>query len=321
VPEKHRGQLVSLATEQDQTLFFDYLPLDIGDVKGFKTKFQLYTVPGQVFYNATRKLVLRSVDGVVFVADSQDNRLKDNIDSLKNLRDNLREYGIDLDQIPFVIQYNKRDLPNAMPVAELEPHLNPGKKCVQFEAVATEGAGIRETLREIASQVLKRLNESANIISDEEIVGERLGVLPPLGEDKQKDSSQRLAAIRKKLRIESSQRSRWTWHGIGIGSGKISISTLDEGDSETRYQLVSDHRILGVRRSMVRSMKYIGEDRRSVDGLERIFHLLRDVSHSSRDGAPISAFVEKAPNPRVYLVYAGMGGEVKVGPEGETQPF
>src|SRR5438045_6201813 len=104
VPGKHRGELVSLATEQDRTLFFDFLPLDIGDVKGFKTKFQLYTVPGQVFYNQTRKLVLRDVDGIAFVADSQAGRLKDNIDSLNNLAEDLRELGYDLESVPLVVQ-------------------------------------------------------------------------------------------------------------------------------------------------------------------------------------------------------------------------
>ncbi|MCX7625087.1 MAG: ADP-ribosylation factor-like protein, partial [Candidatus Sumerlaeaceae bacterium] len=218
VPEKHRGQLVSLATEQDQTLFFDFLPLDVGDVKGFKTKFQLYTVPGQVFYNATRKLVLRGVDGIVFVADSQADRLQDNIDSLTNLEENLREYGLSLDRVPLVIQYNKRDLPNAMPLDQLRSHLNPLGRFVEFEAIATEGIGVRETLREIASQVLARLKENANIVMDEEIIGERLGVLPAADEEEGSERSGRSRGEQVPS-IESTQLSHWLRHNLRVGSG------------------------------------------------------------------------------------------------------
>jgi len=159
IPTKHRGELVSLATEQDRTLFFDFLPLDLGEVKGFKTKFQLYTVPGQVFYNATRKLVLRGVDGVVFVADSQSDRMEDNIDSLNNLNENLQEYGLDIDSVPIVLQYNKRDLPNILSVADMNRGMNPTGKYATTEAVACDGVGVKETLKAISGMVLTRLND------------------------------------------------------------------------------------------------------------------------------------------------------------------
>src|SRR4051794_17063409 len=120
-----KGKMISLATETERTLFFDFLPLALGEIRGFKTRFHLYTVPGQVFYDASRKLILKGVDGVIFVADSQEERMDANYESLDNLRINLKEQGYDLDKIPFVVQYNKRDLPNAAPVDELKQLLNP----------------------------------------------------------------------------------------------------------------------------------------------------------------------------------------------------
>ncbi|MCC6546731.1 GTPase domain-containing protein [Candidatus Sumerlaeota bacterium] len=165
VPQKFRGDLVSLATEQDRTLFFDFLPLDLGEVKGFKTKFQLYTVPGQVYYNATRKLVLRGVDGLVFVADSQRDRLQENLDSLENLKQNLEEYGYhlqngpdDAEGVPWVLQYNKRDMPQVSTLEELNKALNSGK-VPTFEAVAVSGQGVKDTLKGISSLVIKKLNK------------------------------------------------------------------------------------------------------------------------------------------------------------------
>lgn len=153
-----RGKLVSLATQTDRTLFFDFLPISIGEINGFKVRFHLYTVPGQIFYNTTRKMVLKGVDGVVFVADSQKQMLEDNIESLKNLEDNLNDYGIDINSIPMVIQYNKRDLENAMDLEELHLHLNK-RKVPFFSAVAVEGKGVLETLMTICKMVIKRLSE------------------------------------------------------------------------------------------------------------------------------------------------------------------
>ncbi|MGE4544374.1 MAG: ATP/GTP-binding protein [Pedobacter sp.] len=153
-----RGKMISLATETERTLFFDFLPLALGDIRGFKTRFHLYTVPGQVFYDASRKLILKGVDGVVFVADSQEERLDANIESLENLKDNLEEQGYDLEKIPFVIQYNKRDLPNQSPLDELQELLNPDQ-VPEFEACALTGEGVFETLKAVAKQILIELKK------------------------------------------------------------------------------------------------------------------------------------------------------------------
>jgi signal recognition particle receptor subunit beta len=184
-----RGKLISLATETERTLFFDFLPVDLGTIRGFRTRFHLYTVPGQVYYNASRKLILKGVDGVVFVADSQQDRAEANLESMQNLYDNMAAYGYDLTRLPFVIQYNKRDLPNAAPLAELQEMLNPGwevldaerqrpaanpfrpdellvrqlptgewvERAPAFEAVAVSGDGVFETLKAVSKLVLKTL--------------------------------------------------------------------------------------------------------------------------------------------------------------------
>lgn len=159
IPAETRGELISLATDADRTLYFDFLPLNVGTIQGFATKFQLYTVPGQVYYNATRKLVLRGVDGLVFVADSQAEKLDENIESLQNLKDNLIEYGYDIDLIPMVIQYNKRDLPSAMSIEELEKALNPAGWPF-FGAVASSGEGVFKTLKIISKMVLEQIQKN-----------------------------------------------------------------------------------------------------------------------------------------------------------------
>ncbi|HOP39853.1 MAG TPA: ADP-ribosylation factor-like protein [Geobacteraceae bacterium] len=148
-----KGKMISLATETERTLFFDFLPLALGEIKGFKTRFHLYTVPGQVFYDASRKLILKGVDGVVFVADSQEERMDANIESLDNLQINLREQGYELEKIPFVIQYNKRDLPNIIAVEEMSRELNP-MNVPEFEACAMTGEGVFETLKAVAKLIL-----------------------------------------------------------------------------------------------------------------------------------------------------------------------
>jgi signal recognition particle receptor subunit beta len=184
-----RGKMVSLATETERTLFFDFLPVDLGTIRGFKTRFHLYTVPGQVYYNASRKLILKGVDGVIFVADSQIERMEANLESMQNLYDNMAEYGYDLMKIPFVVQYNKRDLPNAAPIRDLQSQLNPGwpvedptrqrptpdpwhqgemlvqqvngswvERAPYFESVATTGDGVFDTLKAAAKLVLKALS-------------------------------------------------------------------------------------------------------------------------------------------------------------------
>jgi len=153
---QQKGKLISLATETDRTLFFDFLPLDLGAVRGFKTRFHLYTVPGQVFYDASRKLILKGVDGVVFVADSQEARMDANEESLRNLEENLQENGFDLKSVPYVLQFNKRDLPTAVLVDDMYRLLNI-KGEPTFEAVATKGIGVFETLKAAAKQVLYEL--------------------------------------------------------------------------------------------------------------------------------------------------------------------
>lgn len=155
---KKGGKMISLATETDRTLFFDFLPLDLGTVRGFKTRFHLYTVPGQVFYDASRKLILKGVDGVVFTADSQIARMEANLESVDNLRLNLAEHGFDLDKIPYVIQYNKRDLPNISPVDELRQMLNT-RGVPEFLAIASRGIGVFDTLKSIAKLVLLELKK------------------------------------------------------------------------------------------------------------------------------------------------------------------
>jgi len=158
LPQDGRGKMLSLATQTDRTLFFDFLPIELGTVRGMKTRIQLYTVPGQVFYDATRKLVLRGADGVVFVADSQSQALDGNKESFQNLIENLREQGSELERLPHVIQFNKRDTPNALPVDTLNKEIN-RFGCPTFEACATQGRGVRETLKGVALLVLKRLTE------------------------------------------------------------------------------------------------------------------------------------------------------------------
>jgi signal recognition particle receptor subunit beta len=153
-----KGKMISLATETDRTLFFDFLPLALGEIRGFKTRFYLYTVPGQVFYDASRKLILKGVDGVVFVADSQIARMEANQESLENLRTNLAEQGYSLDKIPFVMQYNKRDMPDIATVEELREALNPAM-VPEFEACARTGVGVFDTLKAVAKLVLTELKK------------------------------------------------------------------------------------------------------------------------------------------------------------------
>jgi hypothetical protein len=160
VPADRKGRMVSLATQTDRTLFFDFLPLDLGTISGFATKFQLYTVPGQVYYNATRKLVLQGADGVVFVADSQVRQLDENIESLQNLQANILEHGVDVRTLPMVLQFNKQDLPPELVLSpqELDDALN-FRNLQSFPADALHGVGVFETLKAVASEVLRRLSQ------------------------------------------------------------------------------------------------------------------------------------------------------------------
>jgi len=152
-----RGKMISLATEQERTLFFDFLPVDLGSIRGFKTRFHLYTVPGQVYYNASRRLILKGVDGLVFVGDSQAERMDANIAAMENLYENLADYGYDPREVPMVVQYNKRDLPSAVPVDEMRSHLNP-MALPEYDAVAVTGRGVFDTLKAVSKLVLKSLS-------------------------------------------------------------------------------------------------------------------------------------------------------------------
>lgn len=164
VPSETKGKLISLATDADRTLYFDFLPINIGSINGFQAKFQLYTVPGQVYYNATRKLVLRGVDGLVFVADSQPDKMDENVESLNNLRENLAEYGYKIDELPIVIQYNKQDLPNIMTPEEMRPQLN-SNNWPEFKASATEGFGVFDTLKYMLKLVLDHARKGGTVPS------------------------------------------------------------------------------------------------------------------------------------------------------------
>ncbi len=168
-PPQTKGELISLATDADRTLYFDFLPLDIGKVQGFTTKFQLYTVPGQVYYNATRKLVLRGVDGLIFVADTQAAKMEENIESMHNLVENLEEYGYNLDELPMIMQYNKRDLDEVSSIEELERILNP-RGLPYFEAVAVTGVGVFDTLKAISKMVLDKARGKSEPEEKKELV-------------------------------------------------------------------------------------------------------------------------------------------------------
>lgn len=183
LPEKTRGKMLSLATQTDRTLFFDFLPIDLGSIKGMKTRVQLYTVPGQVFYDATRKLVLKGADGIVFVVDSQKEMLNSNLESWQNLKQNLSENNLDINSLPIVIQYNKRDLPNVLPVKQLNSKIN-DVKAESYEAVAISGVGVQETLKGIAKLVL--VNLAQRFLGDERAFqekheGEDVGALASVG--------------------------------------------------------------------------------------------------------------------------------------------
>jgi signal recognition particle receptor subunit beta len=188
MPVDSKGQMVSMKTRTDRTLFFDFFPLELGEINGYRTRFLLYTVPGQVYYNATRKLVLKGADAVVFVADSAPDKLQENLESLRNLEDNLNEHGLSLDTIPWVIQYNKRDLPDCMPVQELHQHLNL-MNVPAFEAIAMNGFGVYDTFKSVAGmlyQELKERLESGDVIATQGTDAEE-GLRPSLpgsqGED------------------------------------------------------------------------------------------------------------------------------------------
>jgi len=159
IKPENKGEMITLATETERTLFFDFVPIEVSNVRGFKVRFHLYTTPGQIIYQASRKLILKGVDGIVFVADSQEERHDANLDTLDDMIENLREYDVDIADIPLVFQYNKRDLPNILPVEVLRRDLNRWNR-PDFEAIANKGIGVLETFKEITRQVLKTLKKN-----------------------------------------------------------------------------------------------------------------------------------------------------------------
>lgn len=236
LPDKTRGKMLSLATQTDRTLFFDFLPIDLGSVKGMKTRVQLYTVPGQVFYDATRKLVLKGADAVVFVADSQKEMLESNLESWENLKQNLKENNLDATTMPIVIQYNKRDLPNAMSVKDLNKKIN-DVKAPNFEAIALSGQGVQETLKGVTKLVLqalqhKYLKEETEKAGEKEAVPEAAPIVEeapaPVEEVRDLPGAEVLEAEPSSVRLE-------TMTGTAVQEDPVELEELEEVDLE-EYQ-------------------------------------------------------------------------------------
>ncbi len=347
VPGKFRGELVSLATEQDRTLFFDFLPLDLGEVKGFKTKFQLYTVPGQVYYNATRKLVLRGVDGLVFVVDSQKDRLQENAESFENLKQNLAEYGYKLqeskddeDGIPWVLQLNKRDMPQICETAEVLEGLNVPATTNVVEAVAVNGNGVKETLKSISSLVIQKLNRGGGALagtarpSSDSTASKPAAPAPaaaatpaPAAPKPAAPAPAQPAPAAPKpaapvapapapvaATVEVTQKCTAIWRGMKTGGGElklIQIGTTDE------YQLTGAISFLGVsKRSFSKKLVRAGIDARTHEGDEVEF--LRFDSAGDQDGPPLGVHVRNGGEHDMYFSYSGFWGEVNVLPEGKN---
>lgn len=327
VSAKHRGKLISLATDQDRTLFFDFLPLDLGEVRGFQTKFQLYTVPGQVHYNATRKLVLRGVDGLVFVVDSQAARLRDNLESLANLQENLAEYGYRLGDLPWVIQYNKRDLPDALPAAELERRIN-SFGVDHAEAIACRGQGVKETLKLISAQVLGRLGRSpepaprAVSAASTARAPEAAGLpMPPnaeasaKGENRLTDSHGAPSGPRK---LAIRQRCDVYWRGLRLGTASIELTSRSNFDGKGEYQLAEAGRLLLVfRRVALDILAYSGEEARHLDNQRVGLYVFGGVEDGKGAcGGRLSVWVRKGGDQSVLIRRRGLGGEYVYTPAG-----
>ena len=333
LPQKNRGELVSLATQQDRTLFFDFLPMDIGKVKGYDTKFHLYTVPGQVYYNATRKLVLRGVDGIVFVADSQRDRLRENIKSLQNLRENLLEYNYDLDNIPWVIQYNKRDLDNICSIEELEDALNPDH-VPYYESVATTGKGVKETLKAISAMVLERLGtvspqaEAKTHTHLATLSAQPPPLMPPPAkpptaspEPPPTPQKPQPAAPEETLSqiLPISQKCHIIWQGIRVGSGEVSLARVESGNTKAQYRLGARIKILAFfKRQIDKRLIYLGEKTKSVNGREFRFFLLTDPPEERPPLAePFRLWVKGKENKTLYSTFDTRYGKVSFVPQGE----
>jgi len=353
IPPKFRGELISLATEQDRTLFFDFLPLDLGEVKGFKTKFQLYTVPGQVYYSATRRLVLKGADGVVFVADSAADRMKENCESLVDFRENLESYGLSPDTIPWVVQFNKRDLPNTVPREEMEALLNPDR-VPSFEAVASQGIGVKETLKGIAALVLRRLSEATE-------GGPRLG--SSLERKAAAAATETASARSQKVSLTASaaapaptvpvppttaaaavsapppapaasapgfsrtssevpdlhvlQRCDLHWAGLRIGTAVVEISRRASSERKGLYVLTSESTTLGMFRSGWEcALQWGGEEAKVVEQHNVSFYRFSEVPTEGGKERSVRAWVKNAFDKACYVSYRGAGGMIRLMPAG-----
>jgi len=339
VPPKFRGDLVSLATEQDRTLFFDFLPLDLGEVRGFKTKFQLYTVPGQVYYNATRRLVLRGVDGIVFVADSAPDRMEDNRESITNLRENLETYGLDLDDMPWVIQFNKRDLPNAVPREEMEAILNPDR-VPSFEAVAIKGIGVKETLKGIAALVLRRLREMAEAGGPGSMLEQRATEYQVARSQKvslavshARSKSEKPAAGEKiptpqptpmPSRAEPElpdlhvlQKCDLRWGGLKFGTALIEVARRANVDRKAPYALTCRTSWLGLLRNEWNCLlDWKGEESKVVEYHTVPFYVFEEVVVEGRKRRNVRAWIKTALDKACYVSYSGFVGTIRLTPAG-----
>jgi signal recognition particle receptor subunit beta len=344
VPAQYRGELISLATEQDRTLFFDFLALELGSVGGFDTKFQLYTVPGQVFYDATRKLVLRGVDGIVFVVDSQRTRLDENLRSFENLKQNLAEYGYDLAQIPWVIQYNKRDLPDIVSVKELEAEINQDK-VASFESVAITGEGVREALKAVAGMVLKRIGSIAQVPQESMAQRDRVAVEAAGRGGTQREAvggatgrvaaaeqgqvskarfvaPKRLSPLDPPRRLGSfsvRQKCDLRWGGIRVGSASLEFSDRSNIDGKGSYQLSGTLKIFGLlRRYWLKLLAYRGEEKfTSQDGEEVYFAFSVEMAEEKPDRTPIALWMKNSRERTFHARCGVMGRALLISPEGK----
>lgn len=347
VPGKFRGDLVSLATEQDRTLFFDFLPLDLGEVKGFKTKFQLYTVPGQVYYNATRKLVLRGVDGLVFVADSQKDRVQENVESFNNLRENLQEYGYklkeddsDTEGIPWILQLNKRDMPQIIGPEEMAEALGVSTQVPMIDAVAVNGTGVRETLKAISGLVIKRLNTSGGALASSSPAPAAAPAKPktdtsatPAAASKDEFSAGKQQKIEEKQKPQKPQKPIvpepepepvkpeplfltqeciGLWRGIKSGNGSITFNEKEDG---THYELSGSVSFLLGKREFNQQLQVVQVMTKPYDGQEIDFTILK-----SAEGQKPQIEAHLARDQRmVFLQYNGFLGQIQLLPIDKKQ--
>ncbi len=314
VSPEHRGDLISLATDQERTLFFDFLPLDLGRVQGLTTKFQLYTVPGQVYYSATRKLVLRGVDGLVFVADSKASRIAENKESLQDLRENLAEYGFQLEEMPWVIQYNKRDLPDAMAIEALQRELNP-LGVPHAEAVASEGRGVKETLRLIAANVLENLSQgrasAAPPPSASPIAAPAASPKPAAPSPPPKPSGPGRVALR--------QRCDVYWNSRKIGHSILEFKPRENTDGLGDYQLAENTRLmLGFKRVHFHPLRYVADGAIQARGAKSGVYVFEGGNSGKGSPAALRVWVEKSSPSRIVVCRpAPMAGEWRFVPEGQ----